>query len=86
MRSGQDTPSHALIDKVYCTTETKVTPAWVQGVGVNFYSHMVSLHHNVVKRVRRSTAQFRSVSCSTGDPLNVICILRIWFWAYLLSS
>jgi TRAP-type mannitol/chloroaromatic compound transport system permease small subunit len=43
--------SHTLIDMIYCTAETKSTPASVQGVASINRSIRISLLHNVVKRV-----------------------------------
>jgi hypothetical protein len=33
-------PSLSLIDRIYCTADTKTTPASVQGVGVDFENDM----------------------------------------------
>jgi hypothetical protein len=58
-------PSLSLIDMIYFTTDTKATPASVQGVCVHFQIIWISLLHNVVKRVRNRTARFRCVFGST---------------------
>jgi len=55
-------PSHTLIDMTYCRAETKATPASINR------SIRISLLHNVVKRVRNSTARFRCAFCSTDGP------------------
>jgi len=48
-------PSLPLIDMIYCTADTKATPASI------FRLIWISLLHNVLKRVRNRTAQFRCV-------------------------
>jgi hypothetical protein len=62
-------PSHTLIDMTYCRAKTKATPASVQGVASINRSIRISLLHNVVKRVRNSTARFRCDFWSTDGPV-----------------
>jgi len=54
-----------LIDTIHCTADKKATPAWVEGVGVDFKIHMHSATPNAVKRIRNKTARFRCVFGST---------------------
>jgi hypothetical protein len=56
---------------IYCTADTKATPAPVQVVGVDFQIFMISLLHNVVKRVLNKHAQFRCVFGSRDSPLKL---------------
>jgi hypothetical protein len=56
-----------LIDIIYCTPDTKATPASVHGVGVNFRLICISLLHNIVNRVHHRTAHFRCVFGSTDS-------------------
>jgi hypothetical protein len=73
-------PSLSFTDMMYCTPEKKPTLA------STFRLIWISLLHNVVKRVRSSTARFRCVVGSIEGRLNFRRILRIWLCAYLLSS
>jgi hypothetical protein len=54
-------PSLSLIDMIYSTAVTEATPASVQGVGVDFMFIWISLLHDVLKRIRNSTARCRCV-------------------------
>jgi hypothetical protein len=49
-------PSLSLIDMIYCMTDTKATPASVQGVGVDFYIDVDFASPQLVKRVHNRTA------------------------------
>jgi hypothetical protein len=55
-------PLHTFIDLSFCWGEKKATPASVNR------SIRVLILHNVVKRVRSSTAEFRCAFCSTDGP------------------
>jgi hypothetical protein len=55
-------PPLSFIDMIYCSPETKVTPASAS----IFRLIWISLLHNVVKRFRNRTARFRCVFGSTG--------------------
>jgi hypothetical protein len=50
---------------IYFATDTKATPASVQGVGVDFYIDMDFVSPQRLYRVRNRTARFRCVFGTT---------------------
>jgi hypothetical protein len=58
-------PSLSFIDMIYFMTDTKETPASVQGVGVDFYIYKDFASPQSYKSVRNRTERFRCVFDST---------------------
>jgi hypothetical protein len=58
-------PSRSLINMTYFSEVTKVAPASIQGVGVNFLIFMDFASAQLLKRVGNRTARFRCFFGST---------------------